>query len=253
LPQVAFTVDVEQDAPPFLSTWHGVEAGLPSLLELLSKHGVPATFFVTGQTAERYPGLIADISSGHEVSCHGYEHERFDRLVIEEQRRRIDTATELLKAVTGRRPPGFRAPNFRLTWQTLAILEQSGYTYDASRARYKRFPAQRDSSLTVIPNTLPSSVLRLPTWLSRQILRACLRLLPLVVLDYHPWELVEMSDVRFDLRHGTGKKALGRLDKTLSYLLSRETEFVTLEQVARRLETSASNIAASRASPPKDS
>lgn len=251
--QVAFTIDVEQDTPPFLSTWRGVETGLPLMLELLGKHGVRATFFVTGMTAERFPGLIASISERHEVSCHGYEHERFDRLAVEEQRRRIDRATEALEAVTGRSPPGFRAPHFRLTWQTLAVLQQSGYAYDASRARYKRFPAQRDLSLTVIPNTLPSSILRLPTWVSRRALRVCLRLLPLVVLDYHPWELVEMSGVRFDLRHGTGKKALGRLDRTLGYLLSRGTEFVTLEQVARHLADSASNTVASRTSPSEDS
>jgi len=52
MPRVAFTVDVEQDAPPFLQTWQGIEKGLPAMLELLAKHDVPATFFVTGLAAE---------------------------------------------------------------------------------------------------------------------------------------------------------------------------------------------------------
>ena len=232
--QVAFTVDVEQDAPPFLDTWRGVETGLPLMLELLAKYEVRATFFVTGRTAEGFPELIAQTSTRHEVSCHGYEHERFDRLGVEEQRRRIEKATEVLQAVTGRRPPGFRAPNFRLTSQTIAILEQLGYTYDASKAIYKRFPGQRGSSMIVISNSLPSSLLRWPTWISRRVLGACLCLLPLVVLDYHPWELVKMSHIRFDLKYGTGAKALSRLDRTLGYLLSRGVGFVTLEEVARR-------------------
>jgi len=232
MPQVALTIDVEQDAPPFLDTWRGIERGLPLMLELLAKHDVPATFFVTGTAAERFPELIAEISQRHEVSCHGYEHERFDALAVEEQRRRIEKATEILHKVTGTRPPGFRAPNFKLTAQTLAILEQIGYIYDASKATYKSFPRRSCFSLVEIPNTLPSSFLRLPTWLSRQVLRLCLCFLPLVVLDYHPWELVKMSNVRFDLRYGTGDKALSRLDRTISDLQGRGTTFVTLKEVA---------------------
>lgn len=232
MPQVALTIDVEQDAPPFLNTWHGVEKGLPLMLEVLAKHGVPATFFITGLAAERFPGLIAEISQRYEVSCHGYEHERFDMLAVEEQRKRIQKATEILQKVTGTKPLGFRAPNFKLTVQTLAILEEIGYVYDASKASYKWAPRRSCSSLVEIPNTLPSSVLRLPIWLSRQVLSLCLCFLPLVVLDYHPWELVKISNVRFDLRFATGDKALNRLDRTISYLHTTGARFITLKEVA---------------------
>jgi peptidoglycan-N-acetylglucosamine deacetylase len=202
------------------------------MLELLAKHNVQATFFVTGVAAERFPNLIAEISQRHEVSCHGYEHERFDRLAAGEQRWRIEKATGILQKVTGGRPPGFRAPNFKFTAQTLTMVEQLGYIYDASKASYKRGPKARCFSLPQIPNTLPSSVLRLPFCISRPVLNLCLCFSPLVVLDYHPWEFVRMSNVRFDLRFGTGDKALSRLDKTISYLLARGTTFVTLRQVA---------------------
>ena len=53
----------------------GVEKGLPLMLEVLAKHDVPATFFITGLAADRFSGLIAEISQRYEVSCHGYEHE----------------------------------------------------------------------------------------------------------------------------------------------------------------------------------
>jgi len=232
MPQVALTIDVEQDAPPFFNTWRGVEKGLPLMLEVLAKHNVPATFFITGLAAERFPGLIAEISQKYEVSCHGYEHERFDKLAVEEQRERIQKATEILQKITGTKPLGFRAPNFKFTVQTLTILEEIGYVYDASKASYKRAPRRSSSILVEIPNTLPSSVLRLPIWLSRQVLSLCLHFLPLVVLDYHPWELVRMSNVRFDLRFATGDKALNRLDRTISYLQTRGTRFTTLKEVA---------------------
>lgn len=230
--QVALTIDVEQDVPPFLNTWRGIERGLPLMLELLAEHGVQATFFVTGVAAEKFPGLMAEISRRHEIACHGYDHERFDTLAVEEQRRRIEKATEILQKVTGRKPLGFRAPNFKVTMQTLAILERIGYIYDASKARYKYGPRRSCFKLVEIPNTLPSSFLRLPGWCSQRVLSFCLGFLPLVVLDYHPWELVKISNVRLDLRFATGDKALGRLDKVIDYLHARRAKFVTMEEVA---------------------
>jgi peptidoglycan/xylan/chitin deacetylase (PgdA/CDA1 family) len=235
-PQVALTIDVEQDAPPFLNTWQGVEKGLPLMLKVLAKHDVPATFFITGLAAEGFPKLISEISQRYEVSCHGYEHERFDVLAVEEQRERIQKATKILQKITGTKPLGFRAPNFKLTLQTLAILEEIGYIYDASKASYKPTLRRNGSSLVEIPNTLPSSFLRLPIWLSQPVLSLCLRFLPVVVLDYHLWELVEMSNVRFDLRFVTGDKALDRLDRTISYLHATGAKFITLKEVALDLE-----------------
>jgi peptidoglycan/xylan/chitin deacetylase (PgdA/CDA1 family) len=232
--RVALTVDVEQDVPPFLNTWWGVEKGLPLMLELLAKHGVLATFFVTGLAAEKFPELIAKISRTHEVACHGYEHERFDVLAITEQRRRIVKATEALRGITGKSPLGFRAPNFKATRQTFAILKQIGYMYDASKASYKCSPRLSYPGLLEIPNTLPSSFLRLPTRLSVRVLSFCLRFLPLTVLDYHPWELIKISNVRLDLRFATGDKALSRLDEVIGYLSTRGVEFVTMEKLASR-------------------
>ncbi len=232
MPQVALTIDVEQDAAPFLDTWQGVEKGLPLMLEVLARHDVTATFFVTGLAAEKFPELIAKISQRYEISCHGYEHERFDKLAVNEQRQRIRKATEILQKITGTKPLGFRAPNFKFTVQTLAILEEIGYAYDASKASYKIAPRQNCSSLVEIPNTLPSTLLHVPFWLSRQVLSLCLCFLPLIVLDYHPWEVVEISNVRFDLRFATGDKALNKLDRMISYLHTTGAKFVTLKEVA---------------------
>jgi len=46
MPQVALTIDVEQDASPFLNTWQGVDKGLPLMQEVLAKQDVPATLFL---------------------------------------------------------------------------------------------------------------------------------------------------------------------------------------------------------------
>jgi peptidoglycan/xylan/chitin deacetylase (PgdA/CDA1 family) len=48
----------------------------PAVLELLAKYSVKATFFVTGQNAERYPEIIRKIiSQGHSIGNHSYKHD----------------------------------------------------------------------------------------------------------------------------------------------------------------------------------
>ena len=48
----------------------------PAVLELLAKHGVKATFFVTGRNAESYPSLIQlIIDNGHSIGNHSYRHD----------------------------------------------------------------------------------------------------------------------------------------------------------------------------------
>jgi peptidoglycan/xylan/chitin deacetylase (PgdA/CDA1 family) len=48
----------------------------PRLLPLLARHGVSATFFVTGKKADRHPALVRDtLDRGHAVGNHSYSHD----------------------------------------------------------------------------------------------------------------------------------------------------------------------------------
>ena len=52
---------------------YGPLVGVPRILELLADLGVPATFFVPGTVAERYPRAVERIAAaGHEIGCHGH-------------------------------------------------------------------------------------------------------------------------------------------------------------------------------------
>jgi peptidoglycan/xylan/chitin deacetylase (PgdA/CDA1 family) len=47
----------------------------PRVLEVLARHDVHATFFVTGTRAAQYPGLVRDIvDQGHEIGNHTATH-----------------------------------------------------------------------------------------------------------------------------------------------------------------------------------
>src|SRR5688572_23865129 len=58
---------------------YSARRGVPRRLEILSRHNVPATFFVPGYDAEQNVDLVQGIvQQGHEVAAHGYLHESFE-------------------------------------------------------------------------------------------------------------------------------------------------------------------------------
>lgn len=83
----------------------------PRLLDLLSRHAVTATFFVTGVNAERYPDLIrAILERGHTIGNHSYHHSPFLMLKGSRTlRREVETAQTLFKQF-GITPQAFRPP-----------------------------------------------------------------------------------------------------------------------------------------------
>src|SRR5512132_411755 len=83
----------------------------PLLLDLLDRHSVPATFFVTGERALRHPSIIRDIlSRGHAIGNHSYHHLPFLMLKgIRTLRREIESTQSLL-AGFGIVPLAFRPP-----------------------------------------------------------------------------------------------------------------------------------------------
>ncbi|MGY2895504.1 polysaccharide deacetylase family protein [Deinococcus sp. UYEF24] len=53
----------------------GPSPQLPALLGLLARHGVRATFFLTGERAEGDPAAVrAMLEAGHQLESHGYTH-----------------------------------------------------------------------------------------------------------------------------------------------------------------------------------
>ena len=95
---VYVTVDVEPDCPPYLNTWRGMDEGMSKLRQLLADECVPATMFVTGDVARRYPAVIDGIvAEGHELGCHGDTHASLVTLTREEVAREIRESTRTLR------------------------------------------------------------------------------------------------------------------------------------------------------------
>jgi peptidoglycan-N-acetylglucosamine deacetylase len=110
----------------------GPLVGVPRLLELLADYSLPATFFVPGLTAERYPGTIERIAeAGHEIGHHSYSHRSAVDLSEAEERADFERALAALDRV-GVKPSGHRAALWEASWRTAALVAEHGLLYDSS-------------------------------------------------------------------------------------------------------------------------
>lgn len=92
----------------------------PRILDALAREGVPATFFVLGRHADRWPALVARAAAeGHALGNHGWHHRKLHRRLPAFVRADLERGTASIVAAAGRRPALFRAPHgFRSPWVT---------------------------------------------------------------------------------------------------------------------------------------
>jgi peptidoglycan/xylan/chitin deacetylase (PgdA/CDA1 family) len=106
---------------------------VPRILDLLRRHDIPASFFIPGHTALAYPDLVRSIAAeGHEIGHHGWVHEGLSKLDADREREYLTRGLEALDTVAGVRPVGYRAPNVDVSVNTVDILLEHGFVYDAS-------------------------------------------------------------------------------------------------------------------------
>ncbi len=114
--RVALTFD-DGPAPPFTE----------QILDILRERGVPATFFVCGKNAERFPQMVRRIhAEGHALGNHTYAH---PFLCFRSRKRiagEIDRTQSVIEEATGRRPRLFRPP-YGIRWfGLLPVLRERG-------------------------------------------------------------------------------------------------------------------------------
>lgn len=106
------------------------------MLELFQEHGARATWFMLGEVADAYPGLIRRLAeAGQELGVHGYHHHLVFNLTESAFRDGLRRAKDCLEQISGRVVLGYRAPAFSITprvpW-VLDVLAELGFVYDSS-------------------------------------------------------------------------------------------------------------------------
>jgi peptidoglycan/xylan/chitin deacetylase (PgdA/CDA1 family) len=105
------------------------DAGAAGILATLRAEGVPATFFVTGDFARRYPSQVAAFSAaGHRLGNHSDHHDHYP-LLTNAQIAADLAAAEAAIVATGARPacPLFRFPYGDRTSADIAAVNDAGY------------------------------------------------------------------------------------------------------------------------------
>jgi peptidoglycan/xylan/chitin deacetylase (PgdA/CDA1 family) len=111
---------------------YGLGRGLQRVLDLLARHGAPATFYVPGATAVRHPDAVRRIlDAGHEVGHHGHDHRRTHEIGPADERAELERGLEALAGL-GVTPRGYRSPAWELTPHTLELLGELGFGWDSS-------------------------------------------------------------------------------------------------------------------------
>lgn len=116
-------------------SYGGYEArvGIPKLLELLARHEVHATFFVTGWSVDAFPSTCeAIVAAGHEIGHHGYLHLRPDTAAQEVLEDEMDRTFEVMKSRLGVVPVGYRAPWGETCSAQMELLKARGIRYSSS-------------------------------------------------------------------------------------------------------------------------
>jgi peptidoglycan/xylan/chitin deacetylase (PgdA/CDA1 family) len=230
---VAITIDLEHDCPPFLTTYRGVTEGMPRVLDVLAREEVPATFFCTGDVARRHPAMVRRlVEAGHELGSHGDTHARFSLLSLAEAEREIAGAAETLRQFAP--VTSFRAPNLDFPEAFLQLLNKHGFVLDSSQGRHKQgsyfvSPSQR-AGVARVPATISPFPVRWPAPL-RNLLFARFR--DPVVLFFHPWEFVDMTrtPIPLDCRWKTGAPALASLRDTIVWFKRRGVSFKRMREL----------------------
>lgn len=255
----------------------GSEIGIKRIMDILDERGIKAMFFIAGKFAEEYENVIKDVYlKGHEIGCHGYSHgldvaENFVDLNLEEQKKRIEKSSNILKEITGQDVKIFRAPYAKANHSTIKVLESLGYECDSSvtsmrfdfgmgvgnnmRAffapRRPYYPSlsnlykEGDSKVLEIPISafvvpLTMSALRtLGIKMVKHIFNVSSHFFDPVVFYLHPWEVMAMEEIQLweglPKRHtkNRGGEAMSVLKLFLDYVKNK-TEIIQYKDILKR-------------------
>lgn len=120
----------------------------PRVLQVLSEHGAPGTFFFVGQRAARAPAVVRTVAAaGHEIGNHSWSHRSLwlcgPRRTLEE----VGRSHAALAEITGRAPRHFRPPWGMLNASLFGALRRYGercvlWSVQPEALRARAAPAQ---------------------------------------------------------------------------------------------------------------
>ncbi|MFX0088116.1 MAG: polysaccharide deacetylase family protein [Candidatus Hodarchaeota archaeon] len=169
---ICFTVDLERDLGAMPPKYKGIDIALPILLNIFNDRGIKVTWLLSSKVIEGRGKVLKQCNfNGHEIACHGYEHELYlpslrlpvaeyekigfklkdDRMDLQlfegfnplpfENRENafeiIDKSTSQIENFFGKRPTSFKMPYTTIDWEVLKYLDSLKYQVDVSIPNWK--------------------------------------------------------------------------------------------------------------------
>lgn len=123
-----YSVDTEEKkiSISFDAAW-GAE-DFQKIMEILDKHNVKTTFFMTGEWVEKYPDCVKMlVEKGHDLGNHSATHPDMTTLSKEQQKEQIMKVHNAVKALTGYEMELFRPPYGAYNNEVIRTCYELGY------------------------------------------------------------------------------------------------------------------------------
>ncbi|MEJ2636672.1 MAG: polysaccharide deacetylase family protein [Calditrichia bacterium] len=242
------------------------------ILDILNEYNVKGTFFVLGWIAERYPELVEKISrAGHEVACHGDNHDLTYILKEDELLEDIQKSKSTLEGIIGKKVSGYRAPSFSVDDRVLNILKKLDFRYDSSFNPFKlnKRYGHIDGNLAKVSNgcyrtrqgiyEIPISVVPLlnynfpigggayfrilPARVFRNLVKRKIAIDNVYSFYLHPWEFepgqerIKNIKLNYRFRHYYGlSRTRSRFEKFIEYLKGQDCRFLNLAEYVNQFQ-----------------
>lgn len=126
LPIYSVETGEQKVAISFDAAWGNEDTG--KIMDILKKHDVHATFFMTGGWVEAYPEDVKALyEAGHELGNHGENHLNMSGLSKEKQREEIESVHKRVKDLTGYEMTVFRPPYGDYNSEVIKTTREMGY------------------------------------------------------------------------------------------------------------------------------
>lgn len=124
--------ELDIDYPAVLERWH----------QLTDRHHLRSTAFVLGSFAQKFPQAIKALhDKGHEIACHGYDHQLVYQKPFEVWREQTALAKRILEDTIQAPVQGYRSPSWSLPFKKryYEALVEMGFAYSSSYFPFKTY------------------------------------------------------------------------------------------------------------------
>lgn len=98
------------------------------ILTILRENDVKTTFFFAGYWLKKYPEIVKKIAAeGHEIENHSFTHPHFNTLSREQIEDELESTSDLIEELIGKRPRFFRPPFGEYNNRVINTINDMGY------------------------------------------------------------------------------------------------------------------------------